>query len=256
MDYQNIVIHDEGPVRVIEMNRPDRRNALSEAHLRELHAAFSEVEGSKAKGVILAARGPVFSAGHDFSEMFDSDLMAVRSILSMCSDVMLKIQSIPQVVVAQVDGLATAAGCQLVASCDLAVAAETAHFQLPGGKGGWFCTTPGVAVGRAIGRKQAMEMLLTGDPIDADTALRWGLINSVVAEGDVATATRDLLARATRGSVASRAIGKRAFYNHVDMDLVSAYTYATEVMASSSQIPDAKEGMRSFMEKRKPVFDE
>lgn len=158
--------------------------------------------------------------------------------------------------IAQVEGLATAAGCQLVASCDLAVAADSVHFQVPGGKGGWFCTTPGVALGRAVGRKQAMEMLLTGDAIDAPTALSWGLINRVVPVEQVQATTRDLLARATRGSAASKAIGKQAFYHHVDMDLAGAYTYATEVMASASQIPDAKENMRAFIEKRKPVFEE
>jgi len=254
VEYSHIVTRDEGAIGIIEMNWPERRNALSEDHLRELLHAFDRVADTKARGVILSGKGPVFSAGHDLSDMAGRDLMSTREILSVCSDLMLKIQSIPQVVIAQVEGLATAAGCQLVASCDLAVAGESAQFQVPGGKGGWFCTTPGVALGRAIGRKQAMEMLLTGDAIDAETALRWGLINQVVADGDVASATLALLARATRGSAVSRAIGKQAFYHQVSMDLESAYTYASEVMAAASQIPDGKENMQAFVEKRKPVF--
>lgn len=255
MNYTHINVQNEGNIWVIEMSRPERRNALSEDHLRELLHTLGEVEMSKARGVILAAQGPVFSAGHDFADMVDRDLLAMRQILSICSDVMMKIQSIPQVVIAQVEGLATAAGCQLVASCDLAVAGTSSGFQVPGGKGGWFCTTPGVALGRAVGRKRAMEMLLTGDAIDASTALAWGLINQVVPDEDVPSATRALLARATRGSAASKAIGKRAFYHHLSMDLTGAYMYATEVMASASQIPDAQENMRAFIEKRKPVFE-
>lgn len=254
MEYSYIVTRDEGANRIIEMNRPERRNALSEEHLRELLHAFDQAGKTKARGVILSGKGPVFSAGHDFSDMAGRDLMSTRAVLSLCSEVMLKIQSIPQVVVAQVEGLATAAGCQLAASCDLVVAGASAGFQVPGGKGGWFCTTPGVALARSIGRKQAMEMLLTGDPIDAETALRWGLVNRVVPDGEVVEATRSLLSRATRGSAASRAIGKQAFYHQASMDLEGAYTYASEVMAAASQIPDAKENMQAFVEKRKPVF--
>jgi len=238
----------------VEMAIPGRRNALSESHLRELLVAFRSVGASKVRGAILSAQGPVFSAGHDFGDMVTRDLVQTKRILGVCSEVMQLIQSIPQVVIAQVEGLATAAGCQLVASCDLAVAGESSRFQLPGGRGGWFCTTPGVAVGRAIGRKHALEMLLTGDPIDAPTALAWGLVNRVVADGQVAEATEELLARATRGSALSKSIGKQAFYRQMDMELRSAYDFATEVMAGASQIDDAKENMRAFVEKRKPVF--
>ncbi len=253
MSYDHIVVTDDTFTRV-EMAIPERRNALSEAHLRELLSAFGAIGRSKARGAILCGQGPVFSAGHDFADMANRDITATRELLTLCADVMQLIQSIPQVVVAQVDGLATAAGCQLVAACDLAVAGESSHFQLPGGRGGWFCTTPGVAVGRAIGQKHALEMLLTGDPIDATTALAWGLVNRVVPDGDVAQAAEELLVRATRGSALSKAIGKQAFYRQMDMDLRSAYDFATEVMAGASQIDDAKENMAAFVEKRKPIF--
>lgn len=256
MEYTHIIVGAADGVVSIEMAVPARRNALSEVHLRELLHAFRNVGASNARGVILSAQGPVFSAGHDFGDMVDRDISQMRQILGVCGDVMLEIQSIPQVVVAQVEGLATAAGCQLVAACDLAVAGASARFQLPGGRGGWFCTTPGVAVGRAVGRKHALEMLLTGDPIDADTALSWGLVNRVVPDTEAAQAARELLGRATRGSAASKAIGKQAFYRQMDMDIRSAYDYATEVMAGASQIDDAKENMTAFVEKRKPLFSD
>ena len=252
--YEHIERGEEGAWSVITMCRPERRNALSEAHLRELLHALREIGGSEQRGVILAAQGPVFSAGHDFGDMDGRDLSAMRALLGVCAEVMQLVQALPQVVIAQVDGLATAAGCQLVSSCDLAVASESSRFQVPGGAGGWFCTTPGVALARAVGRKHALEMLLTGDPIDAGTALAWGLVNRVVSSPQVPEETRALLSRATRGSASSKALGKQAFYRQVDLELPSAYSYATEVMASASQTPDAKEGVRAFLEKRRPGF--
>jgi len=252
--YEHIERREEGDWAVITMSRPERRNALSEAHLLELLRALREVGEGNQRGVILAAQGPVFSAGHDFGDMDGRDLVAMRDLLGVCADVMQLVQKLPQVVIAQVDGLATAAGCQLVSSCDLAVASESSRFQVPGGAGGWFCTTPGVALARAVGRKHALEMLLTGDPIDAPTALDWGLVNRVVPSEAVETETRALLARATRGSRSSKALGKQAFYRQVDLELTSAYSYASEVMASASQTPDAKEGVRAFLEKRRPSF--
>src|SRR4030066_382582 len=170
------------------------------------------------------------------------------------TDRMALIQSIPQPVVAKVHGLATAAGCQLVASCDLAVASEAASFATPGGKGGWFCTTPMVALSRAIGRKWALEMLMTGDPVDAQTAADWGLGNKVVPAERLDEETRSLLERATRGGVLSKGMGKQAFYVKIDLDQPQAYAYAVEVMASSALTEDAQEGMRAFLEKRQPVF--
>ncbi len=256
MAYRFIRCHEEGLFAVVTMRRPEQRNALSEEHLRELLAAFRQVGESKARGAILAAEGPVFSAGHDFADMAERDLASMRRLLGVCAELMQALQAIPQPVVAEVQGLATAAGCQLVASCDLAVAAESARFQVPGGRGGWFCTTPGVALARAVGRKRALEMLLTGDPVDARTAWTWGLVNRVVPEGELPAATRELLARATRGSALSKAMGKQAFYRQVDLDLPAAYAYAGEVMAAASQTEEARENLRAFLEKRPPRFPE
>jgi len=254
MAYEYISLCDENELAVLTMRRPERRNALSEGHLRELRDALRTVAKSSARGLVLAAEGPVFCAGHDFADMDGRDLEAMRSLLFSCADVMQALQALPQPVIAQIEGLATAAGCQLVASCDLAVAGESARFQVPGGMGGWFCTTPGVALARAVGRKRALEMLLTGDPIDARTAREWGLVNRVVPDGDVPRETRALLVRATRGSVRSKALGKQAFHRQVDLDVPGAYAYATEVMAAASQTPDAQENLRAFLEKRRPRF--
>jgi len=254
MAYEFISLAEEDAFAVLTMRRPERRNALSEAHLREILAALGTVAAGKTRGLIVAAEGPVFSAGHDFADMDGRDLAAMRRLLFLCADVMQRLQSLPQPVLAQVEGLATAAGCQLVASCDLAVAGESARFQVPGGRGGWFCTTPGVALARAVGRKQALEMLLTGDPIDARTALGCGLVNRVVPDGEVAREARALLGRATRGSLLAKALGKQSFYRQVDLDLPSAYAYATEVMAAASQTEDAQEGLRAFLEKRPARF--
>jgi enoyl-CoA hydratase/carnithine racemase len=250
MGFEMVLIERDGPFVTITMNRPERRNALSVAHMHELIAAFRQAGQSDARGVILAGNGPVFSAGHDFSDMAGADLVAMRELLWTCTELMTTMQRLPQPVVARVHGLATAAGCQLVASTDLAVAAEGAGFATPGGKGGWFCHTPLVAVSRAVGRKQAMEMALTGDTIDAETALQWGLVNRVAPDEQLKAATLDLLERATRGSAMSKAIGKRAFYAQLGMDQTQAYTYAVEVMAGTSQTADAQEGMASFLEKR------
>jgi enoyl-CoA hydratase/carnithine racemase len=161
-------------------------------------------------------------------------------------------QQVPQPVVARVHGLATAAGCQLVASADLAVASEDAGFATPGGKGGWFCHTPMVAVARNVGRKRAVELAMSGDVIDARTALDWGLVNQVVPAGQLDSAVQDLLERVTRGSAESKGIGKQALYAQIDLDQPKAYAYAVEVMASTSQLPDAREWTRAFLEKRKP----
>lgn len=254
MSYENIRLTEEGDFAVVTMCRPERRNALSEAHLRELLDAFEAVGRSDARGVVLAGEGPAFCAGHDFGDMVDRDLDSMRQLLEVCADFMQLLQRLPQPVIAQVDAIATAAGCQLVASCDLAVAAESATFQTPGGRGGWFCHTPGVALARAVGRKQALEMLLTGDPIDAQTALAWGLVNRVVPADEVASATRDLLRRAAGLSRRAKARGKATFYAHVDLGVAEAYSLATEVMAETSQSAHARERMRSFVEKRQPDF--
>jgi enoyl-CoA hydratase/carnithine racemase len=254
VEYRHVRLETEGEFSVLTMSRPERRNALSEEHLRELLDAIRRIGAGDTRGLVLAGEGPVFSAGHDFADMEGRDLAAIRRLLGVCSEVMIGLQSLQQVTIAQVQGLATAAGCQLVASCDLAVCGESSRFAVPGGKGGLFCTTPGVALARAVARKHALEMLLTGDPIDAPTALAFGLVNRVVPDGEVPKATRELLARATRGSAFSKALGKQAFYRQVDLDTPAAYAYASEVMAAASQIPDAQENMRAFLEKRPPRF--
>jgi enoyl-CoA hydratase/carnithine racemase len=254
MAYELITLEYEGNFATVTMNCPQRRNALSLRHMLELTDAFRSVGESDARGAILAANGPVFSAGHDFADMVGQDLVAMRRLLKVCTTLMNTIQEIPQPVLARVHGLATAAGCQLVATCDLAVASTEAGFATPGGKGGWFCTTPMVAVSRNVGRKRALEMLLTGDVIDAQTAADWGLINRVVPPEQLVEASQNLLERATRGSFISKGIGKQAYYAQIDLAQPQAYAYAQEVMASASQIPDAQEGMHAFLEKRKPDF--
>lgn len=254
MTYEHVLVDRAGDFVTITMNRPERRNALSLDHMAELTDAFRSVGDSDAIGVILAGNGPVFSAGHDFADMAGADLDFMRTLLWACTELMTTMQSIPQPVVAKVHALATAAGCQLVASADLAVAARSAGFATPGGKGGWFCHTPLVAVARAVGRKRAIELGFTGDVIDADTAALWGLINRAVPDAELDSATLDLLGRATRGSAGSKAIGKQAFYRQIDLDQQAAYAYAVEVMAATSKTPDAQEGMAAFLEKRPPKF--
>jgi enoyl-CoA hydratase/carnithine racemase len=252
MEFEHVLVQRYHDFTTITMNRPQRRNAMSLEHMRELIAAFRAVGESDALGIVLAGNGPVFSAGHDFADVADADLSAVRSLLLTCTELMTLMQQVPQPVVARVHGLATAAGCQLVASADLAVASEDAGFAAPGGKGGWFCHTPMVAVARNVGRKRAAELALSGDVIDARTALDWGLVNRVVPAAQLDEAVRDLLERVTRGSAESKGIGKQALYAQIDLDQPKAYAYAIEVMAATSQTPDAREGIRAFLDKRKP----
>jgi len=251
-----VLVKAEGDFTTITMNRPERRNALSLDLLGDLAEAFRAAGDSDARGVILAANGPVFSSGHDFRDLSDADPATVRRLLDTCTELMLTMQGIPQPVVARVHGLATAAGCQLVATADLAVASEDAGFATPGGKGGWFCHTPLVPVARNVSRKRALELGLTGDTIDARTALDWGLVNRVVPGEELDEATVSLLRRATRGSRASKALGKRTFYAQIGLDQRAAYEHALDVMAESSQSPDAQEGFAAFLEKRRPRFDE
>ena len=252
MELQHVLVERSDDFTTITMNRPQRRNALSLEHMRELIAAFRAVGESDALGIVLAGNGPVFSAGHDFADVADADLSAVRSLLLTCTELMTLMQQVPQPVVARVHGLATAAGCQLVASADLAVASEEAGFAAPGGKGGWFCHTPMVAIARDIGRKHAAELAYTGDVITADKALEWGLVNQVVPDADLDTAVADLLARATRGSRSSKALGKLTLHQQLAMSQDAAYQLAVQVMADSSQTAAAQEGMTAFLEKRSP----
>jgi enoyl-CoA hydratase/carnithine racemase len=254
MTFQHVLVKREGDVTTITLNRPEKRNALSLEVMLELTAAFREAGESDTLGVILAANGPVFSAGHNFADMAGADLAMARRLFEVCTEMMDAVQGIPQPVVAKVHALATAAGCQLVATCDLAVAAEDAGFALPGGKGGLFCHTPLVSVARNIGRKRALEMAMTGDVIDAATAADWGLINKVVPADRLDEATFDLISRATRGSTMSKGLGKHGFYAQIDLEQPKAYAYAIELMAAAALTDDAQEGIAAFLEKRKPAF--
>ncbi|MCX6625667.1 MAG: enoyl-CoA hydratase, partial [Acidobacteria bacterium] len=237
------------------LNRPQRRNALSLELMRELVECLGEIGSNpEARVVILAAAGPVFSSGHDLSEMTGRTVQEYREIFDVCTVLMTAVQAIPQPVVARVQGVATAAGCQLVATCDLAVAAENASFGTPGVKIGLFCTTPMVALTRAIGRKRAMEMLLTGRMIDAATAAEWGLVNRVVPADRLAEETNTLARQIASASSFTVGLGKQAFYTQIDLDQQKAYAYAKEVMSMNSLAEDAQEGISAFLEKRAPCW--
>jgi enoyl-CoA hydratase/carnithine racemase len=253
-DHDYVLSQRDGATVTIWLNHPERLNVLSRALMFEMIEALEEAGSSDATGVVIGAKGRLFSAGHDFAEMAGQDLASVRTLFALCTRMMQTIQQIPQPVVARVHALATGAGCQLVASADLAVASEEASFCTPGGKGGLFCTTPMVAVGRGIATKRALEMAMSGDAIDARTALAWGLVNQVVPSAQLDEATETLVARVTRGSTLSKGVGKRAFYEQIGLDQASAYEMATEVMAAQSLTPDAQEGIAAFIEKRPPVW--
>jgi len=255
MAYENIRFEPEGTIALITLNRPQRRNALSLALMQELIDCLGTIGGQRdLRAVILAAAGKVFSSGHDLAEMVGRDINEYRSLFDVCTELMARIQSIPQPVIAEVQGLATAAGCQLVATCDLAIAAEEAEFATPGVRIGLFCTTPMVALTRTVGRKRALEMLLTGEPIDAHKAADWGLVNRVVAAGELRAETRKLANRIAEASGLVVALGKQAFYTQIDLDQQKAYTYAKAVMSMNSLAHDAQEGISSFMEKRTPSW--
>jgi enoyl-CoA hydratase/carnithine racemase len=255
MPYQHVLVATRDGLGTVTMNRPAQRNALSEAHLRELIDAFRRLgDDPEVRAIILAGNGAVFSAGHDFADMVERDLDGMRRLLETCRVLMRTMQEVPQPVVARVHALATAAGCQLVATADLAVAAEEAKFAAPGGRGGWFCHTPMVAIARTVGRKRALELAFTGDPIDARTALEWGLVNRVVPLADLDAETERLALAASRGSRASKALGKRVLYDTLDLDVDAAYARAIEAMAQSAFTDDGREAMGSFLEKRPGVY--
>jgi len=255
MPYEAIHVTHEGPVALITLNRPERRNALSLELMLELLGALDEIGRSRdTRAVILAAAGKVFCSGHDLGQMTGRDINDYRRIFDVCSDLMQKIQSIPQPVIAEVQGIATAAGCQLVAACDLAVASDAAAFATPGVKIGLFCTTPMVALTRAIGRKRALQMLLTGELVDARTAAEWGLVNSAVPAEELTAATRALAAKVAEASALVVAIGKQAFYTQIDLDQPKAYAYAKEVMSMNAMAADAQEGISAFLGKRKACW--
>lgn len=250
-DHSFLIRTTEGPIGVITLNRPQRRNALSLELMRELIQCFDGLAADRSiRAIILAAEGKVFSSGHDLSEMVGRSEEDYRELFDVCTQLMNRIQSIGQPVIAQVQGIATAAGCQLVATCDLAIASEEAAFATPGVNIGLFCTTPMVAVSRAVGRKRAFEMLLTGKMVDAFTASEWGLINRVVPAGDLESETRRLASGIAQSSDFIVALGKQAFYRQVDLEQSNAYSYAKDVMTMNSLAPDAQEGISAFLEKR------
>ena len=248
-------IRHKGSIAVLTLTNPEKRNALSMDLMREITATIREIgrDGSTA-AVVLDAEGPVFSAGHDLREMTGGDIRHYRGIFDQCTEMMTAIQSIPQPVIAQVDGVATAAGCQLVATCDLAIASKQSTFATPGVKIGLFCSTPMVALTRCIGRKRALEMLMTGKVIDAYIAAHWGLVNDVVSSDELADKTLDLARDIASASTLTVGLGKQAFYSQIDLDQPKAYDYAKEVMSMNALAADAQEGMCAFLEKRKPVW--
>jgi enoyl-CoA hydratase/carnithine racemase len=255
MPYETLLEARDGGTAIVTLNRPQRRNALSLGLMQELLECLDAIgRDASVRAVILNAAGPVFSSGHDLSEMTGGTLSEYRRVFAVCTELMTKVQSIPQPVIAEVQGVATAAGCQLVATCDLAVASEAAKFATPGVKIGLFCTTPMVALTRAVGRKRAMEMLLTGRMIDASTAAEWGLVNRVVAAAELAGATRELAAQIASASSLTVGLGKAAFYAQIDLDQPKAYAYAKEVMSMNALAGDAQEGIAAFLEKRVPCW--
>jgi enoyl-CoA hydratase/carnithine racemase len=254
MNYENLLVSTDATITTITLNRPDKRNALALPMIRELHLAFEAVGNSDARGVIIAANGPVFSSGHSFGDLVGVSLAQARELFDVCTQMMDALQAMPQPVIAKVHALATAAGCQLVASCDLAVASDNASFALPGGKAAHFCHTPLVAVARNVGRKRALEMAMTGDPVDAKTAADWGLINRSVPADQLDAATLDLIQRASRGGALSKAMGKQAFYRQIEMTQDQSYDFAAGVIAEATVTPDAQEQFAAFLEKRLPVF--
>jgi len=252
-----------GSIAVLTLNRPEARNSLSEGLIADLHAAFREIhDDAKVRAVVIAANGPAFSAGHDMKELTarrtDSDQGRAyfADIMNACSAMMQAIVHLPKPVVAAVQGIATAAGCQLVASCDLAVASEAAAFATPGVDIGLFCSTPMVALSRNVPRKQAMEMLLTGEPVSAATARDIGLVNQVVAPGTERDAAIALAQKVALKSAYTVKLGKAAFYRQAEMSLADAYRYAAEVMTENMMARDAEEGIGAFIEKREPKWQD
>ena len=255
MAYERIRIDAATPVARLTMSWPEKRNALSVHMMGEITSGLKELSSNpEVRAIILGAEGPAFSAGHYLPEMVDKDVNHQRFVFGTCVEMMETVQGIPEPVIAEVPGIATAAGCQLVAACDLAVASDEAQFATPGVKIGLFCTTPMVALSRAIGRKRAMQMLLTGELVDAATASDWGLVNLVVPRDKLRDETEALGQKVADASSLVVALGKQAFYTQIDLDQGKAYDYAKEVMSMNAMALDAQEGMTAFLEKRKPCW--
>ncbi len=249
--YRHLLSEREGDFAIVTLNRPERRNALSLELMLELIDCLEAIgQNAETRVVILAAAGKVFSSGHDLNELVNGTIADYRRLFDVCTQLMTKIQSIPQPVIAQVQGIATAAGCQLVATCDLAVASSEATFATPGVKTGLFCSTPMIALTRAVGRKRAMEMLLTGKPISAAAAQEAGLINRIATPAELEAETRKLACEIAAASSLTISIGKQAFYAQIELDQPRAYAYAKEVMSMNAAAYDAQEGITAFLEKR------
>jgi enoyl-CoA hydratase/carnithine racemase len=251
----SIAIERDGDIAFVSLNRPEKRNALSLQMMRELDSALAAIgRDRQIRVAILRGKGPAFSAGHDLRELVDRDAAVYREIFDACVKLMARIAAIPQPVIAEVAKIATAAGCQLVAACDLAVASTEATFATPGVRIGLFCSTPMVPLTRAIGRKRAMEMLLLGEPIDAATALAWGLVNRVVAPDNLHTETLRLARKIAAYSRDIVALGKATFYKQIELDESGAYEYAAEIMVCNAQDANAREGITAFLERRPPQW--
>jgi enoyl-CoA hydratase/carnithine racemase len=253
-DYRNLLVTEEGPMTRIVLNRPEKRNALSLELMHEVIGALREASQQETRAIVIEGAGAAFSAGHDLSEMIGREREFLARLFDTCSVMMQTLHELPQPVIAKVHGIATAAGCQLVAACDLAVAAEGTRFATPGVKIGLFCSTPMVPVSRAIGRKRAMEMLLTGEPIDARTALDWGLVNRVVAQEELERTVVELVQTLAKSSAYTVATGKHAFYAQVDRAEDDAYEHCELVMTENALAYDAQEGMTAFLDKRQPAW--
>jgi enoyl-CoA hydratase/carnithine racemase len=253
--FQTILVSQEGVTGRITLNRPDKRNALSLELMEELIDSLRALGADReVRAIVIDGTGVAFSAGHDLSEMVGRDVAFYQRLFDVCTELMETIHRVPQPVIAKVHGVATAAGCQLVAACDLAVASDDARFATPGVKIGLFCSTPMVPLTRAIGRKRALEMLLTGEPIGATTALEWGLVNRVVSSDELDDAVTDLVDAIATSSPLIVGIGKEAFYAQVELDEHRAYDLTKSVMAMNSMATDAQEGMCAFLEKRQPTW--
>jgi enoyl-CoA hydratase/carnithine racemase len=254
-EYRNLLVTRDGSATRIVLNRPEKRNALSLELMEEMTGALRDAAALRdTRAIVIEGAGPAFSAGHDLSEMIGRQREFLAELFDRCSVMMKAIHEIPQPVIAKVHGIATAAGCQLVAACDLAIAAEGTRFATPGVKIGLFCSTPMVPVSRAIGRKRAMQMLLTGEPIDAATALDWGLVNRVVPREELEPAVLELVGAIARSSAYTVSTGKRAFYSQIDRAEDEAYEHCELVMTENAVAYDAQEGMTAFLEKRDPVW--
>lgn len=255
MEFQDILVAEKAPAARITLNRPEKRNALSLELMREVVAGLEQLaRNNEVRAIVLESTGPAFCAGHDLSEMVGREARFYQELFDVCTVMMEAVHRVPQPVIAKVQGVATAAGCQLVAACDLAVAAETARFATPGVKIGLFCSTPMVPVSRAVGRKRAMEMLLTGDLVDARTALQWGLVNRVVPEEEMDRAVDEVVEKIARSSPLTVGIGKATFYQQIELDEHRAYDLTKAVMTMNSMAADAQEGICAFLAKRQPEW--